>query len=109
MPDRNYVKKPIINPERICALESCKHPFTASRQDQRFHLHQCGERDWRQKHKRVRILKKSTGTTKGTPAEAGRRDTPERWLAYMEKNPGYAAMVLRGQSLDEVSQSMVWK
>lgn len=76
MPGNNYKKKEIINPERFCALYSCGLKFTARRQDQRFCKHQCGERDWRLKHKRVRILKKSTGTTKGTPAEGRRRDTP---------------------------------
>lgn len=108
MPGNNYQKKPIINPERLCALKECNKPFTASRQDQIFHIHQCGEKDWRLKHKRVRILKKSTGTTKGTPTEAQRRDTPERWMAYMEKNLGYAAMVTRGQSLADVQKSMIW-
>ena len=103
-----YKKKEIINPNRICALVSCKQPYNARRQDQKFCSHACGERDWRLAHKRVRILKKSSGTTLGTPAEGQRRDTLQTWTRYMRLNPEYAAMVTRGRPLEKVSGSMAW-
>jgi hypothetical protein len=109
MPGNNYQKKEITDEFRECKLVECKKMFKPSREDQKFCCHNHGERDWRLKHPRVRILKKSTGTTKGTPAEARRRDTPERWSSYMKANPIYAAMVTRGRSLADCSKGMCWK
>ena len=103
-----YKKKAIINPERICALKECSKPYNARRQDQKFCSHACGERDWRLKHKRVRILKRSSGTTFGTPAEGQRRGTLESWSRYLINNPGYAEGLLRGRTMDKVSSSMAW-
>jgi len=37
------------------------------------------------------------------------RGTTAGWTRYMQANPGYATMVLRGQSLIDVQNSMIWK
>jgi len=109
MPSNAYKKKEIINPERFCALESCKQPFTASRESQIFHCHKCAEKQWHLDHPRIYFHSSpSWRAERSKPAKNPHRDTLQSWTKYMVKNPGYAAMVLRGQSMESVSKSINW-
>lgn len=104
-----YKKKEVINPERICALESCKKPFTATRENNKFCCHEHGEKDWRQKHPRIFFHSSpSWKAERVKPAKNPHRDTPQSWLKYMRLNPEYQKMVLRGESLASCCKSMVW-
>lgn len=104
-----YQKKEVINPERFCALESCKQPFTANRQEKVFHSHKCAEKQWHLDHPRIYFHgSPSWKAERSKPAKNPHRDTVERWMKYMVKNPIYSEMVLRGRSIEYVSRSMVW-
>ena len=87
MPGKDYIKKEIIGPERICALNSCKKQFTARRQDQRYHHRNCAEADWRAKHPRKRVQKPPSWNAIPQYEARTRRDTPKLWARYMERNP----------------------
>ena len=90
MNSNTYIKKPIIEPNRICALKECSKPFIARRQDQVYCKHSCGEKAWRIKHPRKTHYKHSSYESKEIcSARDVRRDTPERLTRYLQANPFY--------------------
>ena len=107
MAGKDYIKKEIINPNRVCAC-GCGKSFIARRQDQKFWNHECGERDWRKKHPRKKHLKPAKW--KAQPARDPRRDKPESWKAYMEQNPVYFEHVtgkqFSSQALNEAARGI---
>lgn len=99
---------------RICELKECDILFTPNRKDKVYccirHCNIAASRDYRAAHRqnkdpRIQIPRRNQARA---CRDFIRRDTVERWMAYMVKNPGYAAMVTRGRSLVDVSRSMIW-
>jgi len=114
MQNRNYIKKPITDESRECKLSECKIMFEPTRRDRVYccirHCNIAASRDYRAAHRhdkdpRIQIPRRNQARA---CRDFIRRDTPQAWMAYMEKNPGYAAMVCRGQSLVDCCNSMSW-
>lgn len=105
----------LIYEPRICELKECDIVFIPSRSDKIYccirHCNIAASRKYRAAHgqdkdPRIQIPRQNQAHA---CRDFVRRDTPDRWMAYMVKNPGYAAMVTRGQSLADCSKGMCWK
>ena len=99
--DKEYSKRNRRKPRVEIPCEHCGSPNF----NKRFCNAQCQGADYREKHggnrnpgkyKPVRVCK----------AEHQRRDTLESWSRYLINNPGYAEGLLRGRTMDKVSDSM---
>ena len=101
----NFIKKPITDKLRECKLEECKIMFEPSREDQKFCCRQHSEKDWRLKHPPKTQYKRSPLTaTEICMARDRRRDTPERWIKYMQDNPFYFEELSGGLTMQQCAE-----